>query len=37
MKIVGIAPRNSQLKPPTCSSKTLKEEMLRSLLDPLMA
>jgi hypothetical protein len=37
MRTSGIAPRNPQRKPPTNSSKTLKEQMLRSLLNPLMA
>jgi hypothetical protein len=32
-----IAPRDSQRKLPTNSSRTLKEHMLRSLLNPLMA
>jgi hypothetical protein len=37
MRTVGIAPRDSQRKPPTNSNRTLKEQMLRSLLNPLMA
>jgi hypothetical protein len=37
MRTAGIAPRNPQRKPPTNSSRTLKEQMLRSLLNPLLA
>jgi hypothetical protein len=37
MRIAGIAPRNPQRKPPTNSSSTLKEQMLRSLLNLLLA
>jgi hypothetical protein len=38
--LVGIAritPRNSQCKPTTSSSRTLKEQMLKSLFNLLMA
>jgi hypothetical protein len=37
MRTAGIAPRNPQRKPLTNSSRTLKEQMLRSLLNPLLA
>jgi hypothetical protein len=37
MRTTGIAPRDPQRKPPSNSSRTLKEQMLRSLLNPLMA
>jgi hypothetical protein len=37
VRTAGIAPRNPQHKPPTNNSRTLKEQMLRSLLNPLLA
>jgi hypothetical protein len=37
VRTAGIAPRNPQRKPPTNSSRTLKEQMLRGLLNLLLA